>query len=352
MELRRYLEIVGRRWWMVASAVAVTTLLTVLLVVQQPWVYGSSGTFVVRPRSVDSAEVVRAIDTLIRGVEINSTYATIARSSAIRDRAKERLGPEFDAAGLSVDSDVMQGTNVLEISVRGPDPESAATFAGAIGAETVAYVGELEDAFELNPLDLPEVNEVPVGPNKTLTVVTGLLFGAMLGVVATIVADQIARTGDKRRDADEPEPGWRTALIDVPTGTFHDDYFMMRFSEEMSRAKHSGRAFAVGLLRFVVPGEMIDRDHTLLLRAAADATSAWRREEDVVSHVGGETLAVLLPDMGIGQANRIVEEWRADVVTRLGSDLPADFEVTVGVANYTGNEDAPEGVDPFARPIA
>jgi capsular polysaccharide biosynthesis protein len=350
VELRHYLEIIGRRWWVVATAVGVTTLLTVLLVVQQPWVYGASGTFVVRPRSVDSAEVVRAIDTLIRGVEINSTYATIARSDAIRERARQRLGPDFSTAGLSVDSDVMAGTNVLVISVRGPDPESVATFATAVGEETVQYVLELEDAFELKPLDLPGVDERPVGPNKMLTVMTGILFGAMVGVAGAIGSDRLSRAVEERRGSHPSEMGWRSVIMDPPTGTFHEDYFMMRFSEEMSRSKHSGRDFAVGLLRFVVPAEALDRDHSLLLRAAADAAASWQREEDVLSHVGGETLAVLLPDLDIERANRLMDGWKADVVSRLGADLPADFSVTVGVANYTGSEDVPGGLDEFAPP--
>lgn len=352
MELRHYLEIIGRRWWMVATALGVTTLLTVMLVVQQPWVYGASGTFVVRPRSVDSAEVVRAIDTLIRGVEINSTYATIARSEAIRDRAKDRLGPGFDASGLTVDADVMQGTNVLVISVRGPDPESVTAFAEAVGTETVAYVSELEDAFELRPLDLPGVDERPVGPNKALTVFTGMLFGAMIGVAATIVTDHMSRSGEAHRERRPSDRSWLESIMDVPTGTFNDDYFMMRFSEEMSRSKNSGRGFAVGLLRFVVPAEQADRDHSVLLRAAADATSAWRREEDLLSHVGGETLAMLLPDVEGERANRLMETWKTDVVTRLGSDLSPDYEVTVGVAIYTGHEDLPGGLDPLAASSA
>lgn len=350
MELRRYLEIVGRRWWIVATAIAVTTVLTVLLVVQQPWVYGASGTFVVRPRSVDSAEVVRAIDTLIRGVEINSTYATIARSDAIRERARDRLGSDFDPSGMTINSDVLAGTNVLVISVRGPEPESTAVFARAVGEETVAYVAELEDAFELKPLDLPEVEERPVGPNKVLTVVTGILFGAIVGVAAAVAADALARAAEQKRGSSAVDLGWQAVIMDEPTGTFHDDFFMMRFSEEMSRARHSDRAFAVGLLRFVVPSESIDRDHTTLLRSAADAAASWRRTEDVISHVGGETIAVLLPDLDLNEANRIMERWKADVVGRLGADLPPDYEITIGVANYTGEEDIPGRLDDPIRP--
>lgn len=352
MELRRYLEIVGRRWWMVATAVGITTLLTVMLVVQQPWVYGASGTYVVRPRSVDSAEVVRAIDTLIRGVEINSTYATIARSEAIRDGARERLGPTFSASGMTVNSDVLTGTNVLVISVRGPEPEATAQFARAVGDETVAYIAALEDAFELKPLDSAVVDERPVGPNKVLTVITGILFGAMIGVAGALVADALSRAAMQKRGQLGDDPEWRKAITDQPTGTFHDDFFMMRFSEEMSRAKHSDRAFAVGLLRFVVPTELIDKDHTTLLRSAADSAASWLRDEDVLSHVGGETLAVLFPDLGVAEGNQIMQRWKSDVIGRLGDDLPSDYTITVGVANYTGAEELPDRLDESVRPAS
>jgi len=88
VELTRYLHIVRRRRGIALSAFAVTAVATLILVLPQPWVYESTGTMLVRPRASSTpAETVDASDLLIRGVKIGATYATIARSDLIRDRA-------------------------------------------------------------------------------------------------------------------------------------------------------------------------------------------------------------------------------------------------------------------------
>ena len=54
MELRRYLEVSLRWWWVVVLAVVATTAVTVATVSSQAETYESTATFVVRPRPVDA----------------------------------------------------------------------------------------------------------------------------------------------------------------------------------------------------------------------------------------------------------------------------------------------------------
>lgn len=353
MELRRYLEIIGRRWWILLTAFVVTTSLTVVLVIQQQWVYGSGGTFVVRPRSVETEEVVRAIDTLIRGVEINSTYATIARSDLIRERAKARLGPSFSTSGLSVEADVMPGTNVLRIDVRGPDPEAVATFAEAVGAESVAYIADLEDAFELRPLDPPKVSASPIAPNKPLTVVLGMVFGAMLGVLAAIGAEYLSSSQSplKSRSRSARPDGKSNGIRDADAGTHTEGYFNARFAEESSRAEHSGREFCVGLLRLVPAPKSGARD---LLVSIVQAADGLLRREDVATITDHADLMILFPDMGVDNTEVVMARWQeiaASVVADGRGDWH-DVEVSVGVASYIGSEEVagPLGEHPLSVP--
>ena len=200
MQPRHYLLILRKRWLIALFAFLATSLTTVYLVSQQPSIYESNATFVVRPRSASAGtggvadDTLRATDTLIRGVEINTTYATIVRSDRIKDRAEERLGPDVDTSGASVSSKVITETNILEISVSGPDPETARALTEAVGLETVEYVSELQYVFELEPLDPPTASSSPVAPNRPLTIATGIVFGVALAVGTALVTEALSRS--------------------------------------------------------------------------------------------------------------------------------------------------------------
>jgi uncharacterized protein involved in exopolysaccharide biosynthesis len=150
VELKRLVELGRRRWFVVAAVFIVTTTLTVLATLSKPAVYESSGSFVVRPRAGKTE--VQAFDTLIRGAEINATYAAIARSDLVRSRAERRLGRgPWD--NIHVSAEAVTGTNTLKIGATARDPVRAQQLAIAVSAETEKYVNSLGETFELEPLD-------------------------------------------------------------------------------------------------------------------------------------------------------------------------------------------------------
>lgn len=191
MELRRYLEVSRRWWWAVALAFLVTTAVTVSSVAFQGSTYESSATFVVRPRPIDGSQDARAFDALIRGVTINTTYATIARSRLIRDRAEAQLDPAAREDDMSVGAKVLTDTNVMSLSVRGPDADHVLALANAIGAETVEYVNGLSEVYVLQPLDEPTRPGSPVPNNKMLTISIGIVLGLALGVGLAMLVEYL-----------------------------------------------------------------------------------------------------------------------------------------------------------------
>ena len=194
VELRRYLEVSRRWWWLVALALLATAAVTLSSVASQTPTYQSSATFLVRPRSDDASEDARAFDALIRGVTINTTYASIARSELIRDRAEERMDPEVRADDMSVSAKVLTDTNIVSLSVKGPDPDHVLALAKAISAEAVEYVNGLSDVYVLQPLDEPTRAESPLASNRTLTILVGVVLGLALGVGLALLVEYL-RTG-------------------------------------------------------------------------------------------------------------------------------------------------------------
>jgi capsular polysaccharide biosynthesis protein len=139
----------------------------------------------------ESGDVIRAIDTLARGVEINATYAAIARSDQIEERAEAHFEegevPDID----SVSATVLTGTNIIEVSVVGPEAEGVQAMAQAVGEETLAFVNNLGDVFQLQPLDAANLPRIPAGPNRLLTLIVGFIVSASLAVGVAVLAEAI-----------------------------------------------------------------------------------------------------------------------------------------------------------------
>lgn len=191
MELMRYLRIVIRHRWIALIVFTLTFGAVAALSYSQDDYYEASSTFVVRPRLVESSDVIRAIDTLARGVEINATYAAIARSDQILNAAEDQFDPGEAPEVDSVSAKVLTGTNIIEISVTGPEPEGVQAMADAVGSETVNFVEDLGDIFQLEPLDEAELPRSPAGPNRTLTLILGFVVAATLAVGLSVAAEAV-----------------------------------------------------------------------------------------------------------------------------------------------------------------
>jgi capsular polysaccharide biosynthesis protein len=203
MDLYDYFHVLRQRWLIAIFGLIITTALTVVFVNRQPFVYESTGTFVIRPRTQDSGDGLRAIDALIRGVEIPSTFATIARSDLVRERAEQRLDDRVGWSSLSVSSEVLTSTSILEVKVRGGNPQATYDLANAISLETVDYVTDLQQVYELRPLDAPRVSNNPVAPNRPLIIGTGIFIGLGVAMVFAVLAEGYARRPKPRHFSSE-----------------------------------------------------------------------------------------------------------------------------------------------------
>lgn len=337
MDLSRYWALLRDQWVFFLVGIVLTASLATLVAVRQPDVYEASGTFVVRPRTVDGSEVVRAIDTLNRSVEIGATYAFIARSDVIEDQAKEGLSGNY--GGLSVSADLIPGTNVIEIAVTGEDPQAAAELALAVGSETVAYVANLQDAFELVPLDPADVPVSPVGPKRALTIGLGVFFGAGVGALLALMA-QLAREWQERPSTVE--------MTDAYTGVYSEDYFNARFRQEVVRAKRRGRPFSLGLMRFVVdhrthepvPTQTVLRQVGLVLQGKLDA-------DDVLAYLGDGVFGIMMVDYDTARAEWQLKQWQKEMEAHEFTDagFTITLRVAVGVGSYGHDAGGPEGTE-------
>jgi capsular polysaccharide biosynthesis protein len=326
VETSPFLLLLRSRWWLLLVGVVPTLLVSLVRVAGAPVVYESTSTFVVRPVQADAERVMRAMDTLLRGVEINTTYASIVGSRLVSDRALERLDlSDEDRDGLSANGKVITGTSILEIRVSARTPEVAHDFAEEVAAETLSYINELENGFGLVPLDAPTRPRSTAGPGKGVTLVLSLVLGTVLGLGLVFASGQLFPLGGRRR----------FDIIDPVTGASTKEYFLQRLREEVARIDRSGGALTVALL---VPATVRSVGRFLPdllggpdLQRVVAVVRGELHDADVLAYLGRGRFAILALD-------RIAPE--------LGAQLRAadpSCAVQVSETTYVGGTDGEGG---------
>ena len=199
MNLRAFLQILRRKWWIVVSVFVVTLVATAALSFSQPSVYEASTTLLARPGAefTDVKSQVSALDTLANRAEIVATYAEVANSRLIKGQATSdlNLSPEQEV-GLSVNAQWLAGTNLIEIAVQGREPGVVKDFANKVSEKTVAYVKSLSEVYELALLDEAVEPRSPVLPKRPQDLILGAILGLVLGVGLAILVEYLQTSQD------------------------------------------------------------------------------------------------------------------------------------------------------------
>ncbi|WP_374687508.1 diguanylate cyclase domain-containing protein [Promineifilum sp.] len=342
MEIQAYWRVLKKRWWLVLFGFAVVFGITYFLTSRQRPVYETSTTFVIRPRTSEvtlSDDFVRALDMVSRRVEINTTFAEVATSRTIKRQAIERLGlSTAEQQGLSIGARVVGGTNVMEITASGHDPKVVRDFANAVGVETVGYVSELYDVFELEPLDEANLPRNPSQPNVVMNLAMGGALGLALGAGLVFLLRYLETATTARESFN---------IIERDTDAYTRSYLLHRLWGEISRSRRSGRPLSLGLIRVELGS---DHDRGDVMRLAKTAIERLLREEDVLARFDSSTFAVLLPDTRRGDAQLLLNK----AVTRIRS-LPQHsassgdarkqtprLHASLGLATYEDGRKEPE----------
>jgi len=191
MELRTSLGKLLRRWYIIIPIFLATVALTVVMTLRQTPIYEANATYVATLSALmlDDGELASALDILSRRTEIVTTYSEIAQSRLIKNQAAgELMLSSTQRRHYSVSSRVLAGTNLVEITVRGPDPVLAKDLANRVGEKTSAYVGELYSTYDLTPLDEAAAPSQPAQPNLPLNLALGSAAGLILGLGAALLS--------------------------------------------------------------------------------------------------------------------------------------------------------------------
>lgn len=186
--LRRY-------WWVILLAFAVGFGSTAYFSRLRAPAYRATTTLVVGPNETlkTPREVVDSLNTLDRR-SVVATFAKLPSSRTVRERAQAQLQlAEAQLTPYEVRTAVVPDTNVLEVSVEGPDPQVAASFADAVAQQTTQYAREFYDIYGMKVLDRAQEPTERVGPGLSRTLLVGAVLGLLIGVGVASVFDYMRR---------------------------------------------------------------------------------------------------------------------------------------------------------------
>jgi diguanylate cyclase (GGDEF)-like protein len=332
LELRTLFHVIISRWWLVLPVFVLTVAAAVgLTLVQQP-LYRASSTLVVAPSVGVEDDALSALAIISRQSEISDTYAQIGASQTVQAEAARRLGLSAeDRASLDLQSVLLTGTTLLEITATSPNGEQASAYANAVAESLVDYVDENYGIFAVTVLDPAGIPRRPFAPDVPLNLALGIAGGLLLGVglaVASHLIQPPARAG--LRD-----------IVDPETWAFNDSYFAYRLAQEMNRSVRSRQSTAVALIDVNHEGALDDlmpRVRTEAMRRIATLLDGHVRPEDIVARLYGTVFAIVMPDTNEAQAVAIVEGLRSRLAApafgTTADGAPAHANPAAGVVEY------------------
>ncbi|GIK41928.1 MAG: hypothetical protein BroJett011_57610 [Chloroflexota bacterium] len=338
MELKIYLNILLKKWWIVLSTFLVTVTAGVVFTYTQTPVYSATVTYTVVPSSSlgDLKSFANGLDMLGRRDEIATTFAEIASSRRIKQFAMDSISLE-SGRDYTVTGKLRAGTNVIEFTVQGPDPIITRDLVNAVGVTTEEYVRGSYEVFVLRPLDEATTPNNPISPNKTLSLALAAVLGLVLGGGLAFLSVYFETSVNSITEVN---------IVDNKIGVYNKDYFLRRLSNEMVRAKRNRYPLSVALLHVIdnlglLKGSNSNEMHTKILHQIGVLTSQYLREEDIVAYLGDDTFALLLPDMTGENAKAVMEYMQTRVnmfsFHSVTDDTKLNLKSIVGVAAYNHN---------------
>ena len=315
MELREYIRILVKRWWLIIPMTLIAVTLTVFFSFSRTPVYESVSTYVTRldARLSSVDETIYGLDTLTSQQRIFVTYCQVMTSQSALAQGMELLNippGTVDMAKYDISCNVLPESNVLMLIVRGQAPLLVEKLNTAIGLAGMERVNELYHAFPINSLDTTVLNEDPVSPNHISNAILGGAMGIIVSVTLALLIEHFQ--GPNQRIA-------ALSIRDAHLNIYKDIYFQRRLIEEINRARARHRPVCVVFLKLI-----LDEDFSLLpenvklsmLRSASLHIQDNLGHGDIVAYRGNRVFEILAPEMTGHDAVEMLEHLHAEIRER------------------------------------
>jgi diguanylate cyclase (GGDEF)-like protein len=335
MEINIYLRTLQRGWWIIVLVMLMAMNASLLISYLTPPVYQTSSRFVVSPNAAvysNSWDIVDSLDTLDRRSIIN-TYKELLASPAVYGSSPEiaEIDPTVLEQDYVIAVVVLPETNILKLTVEGPDSDTVVKIANAIGTQALDYVNHLYPVYNFNILDKPQLPTEPIRPEPVKNAGLALLVGSILGTGLAFSREQLQFSFQHLRER---------AIIDTVTAAFTRSHFEKRLREEV--LQNPDAALALALINFrgieesedVLPKAMIDR----AMQKVTQTLKSELRGRDIVGRWADAQLAVLLasaPSSAVESTFKRIQKYLQDPIhLNETGDIIVRPEPCIGVVSH------------------
>jgi diguanylate cyclase (GGDEF)-like protein len=291
MEIKMYLRMLQRGWWIIALSALVGLAASLILSYYSTPVYLTTSRFVVSPDSDVSkgTDVINSLNTLDKR-SIVTTYAEVLSSNTIFTQALSAIDlTSNDVEGYTHSSVVLPDSNVLEVSVEGTNPQVIAKLADSIGQQAIRYIDGLNQGYNIRVLDPAQTPVEPIRPQPVRDASLAVVFGMVLGVSLAIIREQLLAP---------IEAFLHRSTIDEDTGVYSREYFDKKMEEALARSALVG-FHTLGLIHLegyvgyldVIPKPLQQQ----VLRQVTKILKNELRGNDIIGRWDSATFSVLLP---------------------------------------------------------
>jgi len=333
MEIRLYLQILRRGWWII-TLTSLTTLVAALtasyFVTPK---YEAVASFIVTPSTalVNRSDILNGLDTLDRQSVI-STYAEIMNSTRIYTDALAFLQVQpIEIKDYTYEPLVVENTSILELKVTGPNPQMVAKLANAIGYQTINLTRQLNQVFNVDFLDTATAPIEPVSPKPLLNAGLSLVLGLLIGAAVAILTEQLRAPLESIR---------QRMHYDEITGVYKSKYFSQLLDEEL--AQNPEGVLSIGVVELNGIRDLLETLPILSLQRILQKTTDILRKElrgnDVIGCWNDNSFIVMLPNTAGMAAKSIFDRIFQALSGSVELDqlnMVIDLDARIGGAEYS-----------------
>jgi len=316
MEIKFYLKMLQRRWWVVVITILVALNVALISAYFTKPIYKTSVRFSISPSATEMATGQETLDSLgtLDSRTIVQTFAEFLNSDRIYDETVKSMN--LDPASLNDytrTTVVLPDANILELTMQGYDPKLVALLANNTGLNAITHIKQLYKVYDINVLDPALVPTIPISPKPLQDAGVAALLGLVIGAALAISSEQIRLPLESYR---------QRASLDPVSMVLNHRYFVSRIDELI--ASNPSEAVSVGLVRLnnlrdlidIMPQNVVQQ----LMRQVAATLLKELRGSDLVGRWNETTFSLLLPSTNETAAQRTMER------IRLALDKPVTLE--------------------------